>query len=136
MKTDFITNTSAKFKRQNVYEFNDGKGIRRYALVISNDYRCADNILSILMLSSNPNGRDVVQVNGIFGTYYAHCELVTTCGREQLGKNCGKISDKTMDAIERQIMKGLDLDNDVIKERDFYKTAYESLVNKLIVGEN
>lgn len=97
-------------ERGYIYEFIEKDGTHKNdILVISSEGRKYDKIISILMLSDNPAGYDVVSVKYNGRKRFVHRELVTYCRRDRLGKKLCKVSDKVIREIEDGIIRGLGL---------------------------
>lgn len=113
-----------------IYDFIERSGeIKNKVLVVSNQDRAQNKIVSIIMLGSSMLGHDVVPIKIEGQEWAVNCGLVTFCARDRLGRKHGKIPDKKARAIEDMIAQELGL---VINERVDYKTLYESLIDKLI----
>ncbi len=123
-----------KAMKRNIYRFVNGEDNKKMVLVVSDDFRCMDRMVNILMLGDAPVGRDVVQIEGKNWTKYVHCEMVTYCKREQLGELIGEISEEQMEEIEEKIAVGLGIHKTLKAERDFYQDAYNNLLNKVVVN--
>lgn len=124
-----------KATKKSIYRFVNGQDTEKYILAISDDYRCMDKIISILMLGDSPIGRDVVQIDGNFGSKFVHCEMVTYCKRDQIGEKVGEISDELMEKIEDKIIRGLGILKTVRAEKTFYEIAYNNLLNKVVSNQ-
>lgn len=128
-----MKDTNVKTKRGCVYKFLDknGNDTDKYVLVISDDYRCSDNLISILMLGDVNKGRDAVEISGKkLGSKYVHCEIVTYCNHTQIGDFVMKLSSNHMNKIDSIILKGLGLNNKTLEDLDFYKAQYKFYKNE------
>lgn len=113
-----------------IYEFLEKDGATtKYVLVVQNDKRTEDNLVSILMLGEKKGySSDTIPVKFDGTLYYVHCGMTTYCKRSMLGKKKASVSDETMSRIKRNIALQLGLlddDND-------YKAMYEQLLDKVI----
>lgn len=121
-------------KRGYIYEFEpksdfDGKV---YALAVSADSRGADNIVSIIILSSNPSPSCITISNNQFPEHvlYCNCGKVTCTARNQLLREVSKVSDKKMQKIDRQIAHSLGINPLMMEaENKVYKELYERMLN-------
>lgn len=130
-------------ERGGIYEFfeNDGTYKSKLCLVVSNNDRQNDNIVSILMLSDKTDkfGKDVVEIPiSSEKIMLARCGLVTYCRRSNLGCQVYKLSKHTMRIIGQAIMIELglaqrtrDLSVPVDNEEINYKKMYEDLLSHI-----
>lgn len=131
----------AEAKRGFIYEYDDGKNInKRYVLVVSNNTRSTDRMVSVIMLGDSSLGHDVVKITheGIGGTRYLHCGMLTYAKRECLIEEIGEITPEEMNQTEYMISRELALGETITAERDFYKNIYNELLDKLVntnIGE-
>lgn len=130
---------TVKAERRGVYEFfeNDGSYRGKLCLVISNEDRAEDNLVSILILSEKTDkfNRDCVDVPvSPLRVLVARCGLVTYCRRSNLGCKVYEVSKHTMSRINAQIKIELGFDNrrhgEVWSEPD-YKKLYEDLLSAI-----
>lgn len=116
-----------------VFEFLESDGTsNKHALVVSSQERAMDRIINILMVGDSPSGFDVVDVKYDGKKRYVHCGLVTYCSRERLGRRICKVSEQTMSKITICIARQLGCESQGM----FYKSAYDSLVEKLVQKES
>ena len=120
---------SRAVERGKIYEFKNTKGQRvpgRYALVVSGVGREHDNVESVLILTDvHGSNRDVVSVRIKGITYYAHCGMVTYCGKYQFGKLIGDCDAVTMERINAKLPFELGLD--APERQDFEKLYYDTV---------
>lgn len=120
-------------KRGHIYKFVDSKAVTqvKYVLVVGNDSRKNDTLISALLLGDGDLGHDVVEIQlPEIGKKYVHCGLVTYISRHKLTDDLGVIPEDVMCAVEKSIIYELGLDN-MFNEGEFYKKAYNNLVNKI-----
>ena len=124
----------AEAKRGHIYVFDDGKNlIKRYVLVISNDTRATDRMVSIIMFGDSNLGHDVVKVtNDVIGVKYLHCGMLTYTKREFLIEEVGVLSSEDLQKVEHVISRELALNEHIEAELTFYKNAYRELLDKLV----
>ena len=127
-------------KRGYVYEFetkSDFSG-KCYALAVSADSRGADNLVSVILLSST-YAPDYVQVaNSQFpeGVLYCNCGKVTFTERARLTREVFKISAKKMERIDRLIGNALGLNPAALEvENRVYKELYLELLDRVLGGD-
>lgn len=126
-------------KRGYVYEFNPKTEFigKAFALAVSSNSRCADNIVSIIILSQNPSPECVQITNSQFPDeiMYCNCGKVTCTERGRLIREVSKVSDKKMDKIDRLISSALGINPLMIEaENKIYKELYTELLDKLLGG--
>lgn len=127
-------------KRGYIYEFTPKTdfGGKVFALAVSADSRCADNIVSIIILSPNP-GADSVQIaNNAFpdNVLWCNCGKVTSTERERLTREVSKVSDKKMQKIDNMIAHAIGINPMMMEaENKVYKELYADLLERLL-GEN
>ena len=118
--------------RGGIYEFIESDGrIKNRVLVISNQSRNRDNLVSILRLSPVGNGNDAVAVDYDSKTgeyWYVHCGCVSYAYRNRLGKKTGEVFDGTMKRVDNLVREQLGLS----EETTTYKKLYDELMDKLI----
>ena len=123
--------TSIKAERGSVYTWINIRGDfhSNICLVVSNNNRSRDKLISILFLSTDrgQTGADCVEVELDGEKYIVHTDLVTYTQRYYLQQKIGEISPETMDVIDDYIADSLGL-NDGIN----YKTMYECLVDDIV----
>lgn len=127
-------------KRGYIYEFTPKTdfGCKVFALAVSADSRCADNIVSIIILSPNPGAGNVQIVNNAFpeNILYCNCGKVTHTERDRLLREVSKVSDKKMEKIDRSIAYALGLNPMMVDaENKVYKELYKELLDKVLRGE-
>lgn len=125
-------------RRGYIYEFDDGKNInKRYVLVVSNDTRATDKMVSVIMFGDSNLGHDVVAITheGIGGTKYIHCGMLTYTKRDFLVREIGSITTEEMEKVETVVCGQLALRENVVVELNFYKCLYQELLNKVVAGE-
>ena len=127
-------------KRGHIYLFEDANAQwkEKYVLVVSDDTRQTDKIVSIVVLGDNNRGVDVVAVDiPNVGTKYAHTGMITYIGRYKLSKDLGQVSKKKMDLIDTHILRHYGLaDAKTCAEHSMYKNAYEELLEKVLKKES
>lgn len=121
-------------RRGHIYRFEDGKNpYERFVVVLSNNTRATDKMVSVIMFGDSPLGHDVVKVESeAFGVKYLHCGMLTYTKREFLVEEVGKISSEELSDIEKTVCRELSLREDVVAELKFYKEAYKDLLDKLV----
>ena len=124
-------------KRGYIYEFTPKTdvGCKVFALAVSADSRCADNIVSIIILSPNPSPECITISNSQFAeqSLYCNCGKVTSTERGRLLREVAKVSDRKMQKIDRQIAYSLGLNPMMMDaENKVYKELYESLLNRVL----
>ena len=122
-------------KRGFIYEFDDKKNdYKRYVLVVSNNNRASDRMVSVIMFGDSTLGHDVVKVEheGIGGVKYLHCGMLTYTKREYLVNEIGAISPEEMYNVEHTICQELSLRETVVAEMKFYKKSYEDLLAMVV----
>lgn len=124
----------AEAKRGYIYEFSNGNvASNKYMLVVANKYRAHDRMISIILLGDSNTGHDVVPINlREIGQKYLHCGMLSYVKREFLIKEVCKVPDDIMQRVEDTICRELDLREDIKVERDFYKQAYEDIINRTV----
>ena len=135
-KVDFEYRLEAK--RGFVYLFKDdnAKWKDKYVLVVSDDSRAMDKIVSVVVLGDSANGHDVVPVTiPNIGVKYAHCGMVTYMGRHLLNEEIFKVNTATIKAINKQIISNMGLiDTEKMIEYNNFKQEYNNLLDKLMDG--
>lgn len=119
-------------ERGYIYEWEYPREPNKYnkVLVISNNNRQNDNLVSILFLSTyRGNGDDVVKVNFEHEAYCVHTDLITYTQRAYLTRKLAKVSDKTMGQIDLMMSRSLGLP---INENLEYKRLYENLLSNVV----
>lgn len=127
-------------KRGYIYKFDDRKRDEdRYVLVVSSDERERDNRISILMLGDSDVGHDVVRIKcdgmGSKPVRYVHCAMITYTNREYLVKEVCKLPNEKMEKIDKIICREFGLLEDLMFTANFYKNAYNELVDRLVNKE-
>lgn len=127
-------------KRGWLYLFRDEKAEYKdkYVVVVSNNNRQTDKLVSILVLGDSNAGSDVVPVKvpGI-GTMYAHTGMVTYIGRDKLTTEISQISKKTMDTIDTYLISQYGLIPAVkLAEYNLYKGLYNELLDRFVPNDN
>lgn len=119
-------------RRGYIYEFDDNKSSnKRYVLVVSNDTRATDRMVSVIMFGDSNLGHDVVKVdNEAFGVKYLHCGMLTYTKREFLTMEVDRISPEEMEKVDYVISRELAIREHIVAERDVYKKLYEELLAK------
>ena len=111
-----------------IYEFIERTGeINKKVLVIQNEKRSEDNLVSILMLGTKRGMSDTIPVKFDGETYYVHCGMLTYCRRVSLGRRLANISDDSIKRIKKNIAFQLGLNDDP----NDYKALYENLLAKV-----
>jgi len=111
-----------------IYEFIEKTGeISKKVLVIQNDKRSEDNLVSILMLGTKKGLSDTVPIKFEGDTYYVHCGMLTYCRRVALGKRLAKVSDDSIARIKKNVAYQLGLTDDT----NDYKTLYDELLARI-----
>lgn len=120
-------------RRGYIYEFDDKKSDnKRYVLVVSNDTRATDRMVSVVMFGDSDLGHDVVKIqNKVFGVKYLHCGMLTYTKREYLIDVVGKLSPAEMEKVDYTISRELSIREHIVAERDVYKKMYEELLAKV-----
>lgn len=114
-----------------IYEFLEKDGTsNKKVLVVQNEKRSEDNLVSILMLGTKTGMPDTIPIELNGTTYYVHCGMLTYCRRLMLGRKCGKVDDQTIARIRRNIAYQLGIAEEVAD----YKELYNSLLNKVITN--
>jgi len=114
-----------------IYEFleKDGTTTGKMVLVVQNDKRTEDNLVSCLMLGTKRGySNDSIPIKFDGTVYYVHCGMTTYCKRSMLGKKKANVADDTMSRIKKNIAVQLGITDD---DND-YKAMYENLLNKII----
>ncbi len=112
-----------------IYEFLEKDGSsKNMMLVIGNNRRQMETLVSVLMLNTTDKGNDAVGIWIEEEMYVVHCGLVTYCSRSRLGRKVTKISDARMELIDNGVKYQLGL----TEEREDYKTLYENLLDKVV----
>lgn len=116
-------------ERGSMYEWlNPNTGKENLVVVVSDNSRSMDNLISILFMSTfRGNAKDVVHIRLDKKDYAVHCDLVTYTHRSYLARKVGKVSEDTMDKINLRIARSLGLETDGI-----YKDVYDDLVTRII----
>lgn len=119
-------------RRGYIYEFDDKKGTsKRYVLVVSNDTRATDRMVSVIMFGDSSLGHDVVKVeNEVFGVKYLHCGMLTYTKREFLVTEVSKVSPEELEQVDYTISRELAIREHIVAERNVYKRLYEELLAK------
>lgn len=116
-----------------IYDFIEKNGTtHKMALVIQNDKRTEDNLVSILLLGTRKGMSDTIPIklDGIY--YYVHCGMVTYCPRNYLGRRVAQVSTDIINRIRKNIAWQLGLSNDL----NDYKKLYERLLDKITDKED
>ena len=110
----------AEAKRGYIYEFDDKKNNgKRYVLVVSNDTRATDRMVSVIMFGDAYLGHDVVKIeNEAFGVRYLHCGMLTYTKREFLVEELGRVSPEEMEKVDYTISRELSIREHIVAERD------------------
>ena len=118
-------------ERGYIFDFIETDGsIKNKVLVVSDDSRKKDNIVSIIMLSSSSKPvSDMVDITIENQGWFIHAGLVTFCRRERLGRKYGKIKDKKMQEITELMTEQLGISR---KPKIDYEAMYNSLLDKVI----
>lgn len=121
-------------KRGHIYRFDDSKNsYERYVLVVSSNTRATDRIVSVIMFGDSFLGHDVVKITSEeIGVKYLHCGMLTYTKREFLVEEIGQISTEELKAVENTLCHELSIREDVVAELNFYKDAYENLLDRLV----
>ena len=110
---------------------NNPKATFTHCLVISDDSRASDAIISVLFLYNGlGKGIDSVDftVDGV--KYHVHAEMVTYTGRNLLSKKVMQLPEDKMNKVDSIMRKGLGLDAD----DGVYKELYDDLVGRIVKG--
>lgn len=122
-------------KRGWLYLYHDDNAVYKdkYVIVVSNDNRSTDKLVSILMLQDSSSGSDVIPVKvPNVGTMYVHTGMITYFGRHLLTKEVCQLSKKTMERIDNSLCYQYGLvTNKEILEYNMYKNLYEDLLDRL-----
>lgn len=121
--------------RGNIHEFLDKFGnVDGRALVVSDQSRNRDNVISILKLSPVGTGPDAVVVAYDTATdkyWYVHCGCVSYAYRNRLGRKTGALTESTMEMVDKRIMEQLGLKEETVS----YKKLYEGLIERMELKE-
>lgn len=113
-----------------IYEFIEKDGTtNKKVLVVQNDKRTEDNLISILMLGTRKGASDTIPIKIEHEVLYVHCGMITYCKRVYLGKKAGRVSKDTMDRIRNSIAFQLGIENGSNYD---YKEMYDHLLNKVV----
>ena len=142
--TQILIDDMPPVERGGIYQFLEKDGsCKKYAIVVSADYRKSDRFISIITLT-NPDEtkdnfrRDSIGITTPMGDFTIHCGMVTYLRRDRLGNMVFKVGKKTRSRINTMISfelgitdrpgnYDLDIDN---KEPD-YKLLYNQLLSKI-----
>ena len=112
-----------------IYEFIEKDGeIKNKFLVIQNEKRAENNLVSGMMLGTRKGASDTIPIKLDGTMYYVHCGMMTYCKRKFLGKKIGNIQKETMSRIKKSVAFQLGLSDD----DNNYKEMYEQLLNKVM----
>lgn len=122
----------------------------RPAIIVSNDFlNATSNVVEVVFLTTQPK-KDIgthVRITSTGRTSIALCEQITTIATEKIGNYMATATEAEMQEIDNAIAKSLSLcDNpppresgtvihevaDIARERDWYKSLYENLLNRVI----
>lgn len=122
--------------RGSIYEFIESDGtVKNRVLVVSDQSRSRENIISALRLSPAKEGRDTIMVDYDSKTgcyWYVHCGCVSYVYRNRLGRKTGEVLETTMKEIDVLMREQLGLTEDKVT----YKELYENLLNKVMSKED
>lgn len=97
------------FKRGEIYECEIANGTdMKYALVVSCDARQNDRYLSIVMLNTEPYGRNPVEIK-VLDMCYADCDRVSFAEQRRLGNFVRMASEKEMQEIDARLAEAIGL---------------------------
>ena len=123
----------------------------RPAIIVSNDFlNATSTVVEVVFLTTQPK-KDMgthVRITSTGRTSIALCEQITTVAIERVGSYMATATEKEMQEIDNAIAKSLSLtfnpppsdgttvilDSTVAleKERDLYKSLYESLLDRIL----
>ena len=111
-----------------IYEFFEADGtVKNMVLVLQNEKRAEENLVSVLMLGTKKGGSDTVPIKLPDNTYYVHCGLITYCRRERLGEIVDYVDNALLTRIKNGVAWQLGLSANNID----YKKLYEQLLEKV-----
>lgn len=143
-----------EYKRGEIFEYNANGNDGRKALVVSADFRSAGRYLSVIVLSDEIKGENMIPVV-CGGQMYADCGMVSFATNERLGSYIRTASAKEMQQIDEGICRCLGLEQKTVEvpapvayessaellfedlatakaEAKVYKELYEKLFEKMI----
>lgn len=131
-----------KFRRGYIYDYEVKPGDIRPAIVVSADFRAGDDILNVIVLSTERKAmRDVL----VGGCYYADPACVSFAWASRLGDCIVGVKDYEMEALDDEIMRFLGLERDeceddvtaipAAKPRDFSAELIEAKTEARIYRE-
>lgn len=114
-----------------IYDFieKDGSCTKMF-LVVQNEKRTEENLVSGLMLGTKRGTSDTVPIKLDGQYYFVHCGMVTYCNRKMLGHRVAMVSADTMNRIRKNIAFQLGINQDT----NDYKELYENLLNKIMTN--
>lgn len=103
-----------EYKRGEIFEYNANGNDGRKALVVSADFRSAGRFLSVIVLSDEIKGENMIPVV-CGGQMYADCGMVSFATNERLGNYIRTASAKEMQQIDEGICKCLGLEQKTVE---------------------
>ena len=121
-------------KRGYVYKWvnPNADGHSNYCVVVSEDHRCTDNIVSILFITTDRGQfeRDTVHFKFNKQTWMVRTDLVTYTKREYLVEKITNVPDSVMKDIDNHIVQSLGLN---VRSSDIpWEEMYNNLLMELI----
>lgn len=103
-----------EYKRGEIFEYNANGNDGRKALVVSADFRSAGRYLSVIVLSDEIKGENMIPVV-CGGQMYADCGMVSFATNERLGSYIRTASAKEMQQIDEGICRCLGLEQKTVE---------------------
>lgn len=103
-----------EYKRGEIFEYENGVGNIKKALVVSADFRATGRYISIIVLSEEMKGENMVPVV-CGGQMYADCGMVSFSTNERLGRYLRSASDAEMAQVDEGIARCLGLEQKIVE---------------------